>query len=191
VSAAARTVEVGFATIDSPLGELLLASGPRGLLRVAYCDHGAEAVLEEISLALSPRISEEPRAVERARRELEEYFEGSRRTFGLELDLAALAPFTRRVLAVTAEIPYGGVLSYGEVAAEAGSPRASRAVGNALGSNPIAVVIPCHRVLRSGGAIGGYGGGLHRKRMLLELEGSLPPASGRQRRSAARAPLYI
>jgi methylated-DNA-[protein]-cysteine S-methyltransferase len=178
VSAAAPAGEVSFATTDSPLGELLLASGPRGLLRVAYCDHGVDAVLEELALRVSPRIAEAPRAVEHVRRELEEYFDGRRRTFGLELDLAALAPFTRRVLCVTSEIPYGGVLSYGEVAAEAGSPRASRAVGNALGSNPIAVVIPCHRVLRSGGAIGGYGGGLHRKRLLLELEGSQTPALG-------------
>jgi methylated-DNA-[protein]-cysteine S-methyltransferase len=178
MSAATAPAEVGFATMGSPLGTLLLAAGPRGLLRVAYCEQGTDAVLEEIALRVSPRIAEAPGAVEPARRELEEYFDGRRREFGLQLDLSLLGTFTRRVLRVTSEIPCGGVLSYGEVAAEAGSPRASRAVGNALGANPIAVVIPCHRVLRSGGAIGGYGGGLHRKRLLLELEGSLTPAMG-------------
>ena len=107
------------------------------------------------------------------RRELEEYFDGRRRQFELPLDWTLVGPFGRRVLGVTSEIPYGGVLSYAEVAAEAGSPRGSRAAGNALGANPIPIVVPCHRVLRSGGALGGYGGGLERKRFLLELEGAL------------------
>jgi methylated-DNA-[protein]-cysteine S-methyltransferase len=173
VSAATASPEVRYASTDSPLGPLLLASGPGGLLRVAFSEERADAVLEDIALRVSPRISEATAALDPVRRELEEYFAGRRRSFTVALDLGLLAPFTRRVLGVTSEIPYGGALSYGEVAAEAGSPRGSRAAGNALGSNPIAVVIPCHRVLRSGGAIGGYGGGLHRKRWLLALEGSL------------------
>ncbi len=121
------------------------------------------------------------------RRELDEYFAGRRREFELALDWALIGPFARRVLQATAAIPYGGVLSYAEVAAEAGSPRGSRAAGNALGANPIPIVIPCHRVLRSGGALGGYGGGLERKRWLLELEGA-PPGRRRLRlRSATGA----
>src|SRR5271169_202390 len=107
------------------------------------------------------------------RRELEQYFSGARHAFELALDWTLIGPFGRRVLRATSAIPYGGVLSYAEVAAEAGSPRGSRAAGNALGSNPIPIVIPCHRVLRSGGALGGYGGGLERKRWLLELEGAV------------------
>ncbi|MCW3020625.1 MAG: methylated-DNA--[protein]-cysteine S-methyltransferase, partial [Solirubrobacterales bacterium] len=115
-------------------------------------------------------IVEASAPLEPMRRELDEYFTGARRTFELALDWALIGPFGRRVLRATSAIPYGGVLSYGEVAAEAGSPRGSRAAGNALGSNPIPIVIPCHRVLRTGGALGGYGGGLDRKRYLLELE---------------------
>ena len=107
------------------------------------------------------------------RRELDEYFSGARRQFALPLDWSLISAFGTRVLRVTSEIPYGGHLSYTEVAAQAGSPRGSRAAGNALGSNPIPIVIPCHRVLRTGGALGGYGGGLDRKRWLLELEGAL------------------
>ena len=178
MSAATPLAEVGYATMDSPLGTLLLASGPRGLLRVAFSEERVDSVLEDIALRVSPRISEAPAAVAPVRRALEEYFDGRRREFEIALDLSLLGRFAQRVLGITSEIPYGGVLSYGEVAAEAGSPRGSRAVGNALGCNPIAVVIPCHRVLRSGGTIGGYGGGLHRKRWLLELEGSLTPAIG-------------
>ena len=113
--------------------------------------------------------------LEPLRRELDDYFCGRRQSFELTLDWSLIGPFGRRVLRATADIPYGGVLSYAEVAAEAGSPRGSRAAGNALGSNPIPIVIPCHRVLRSGGSLGGYGGGVERKRWLLELEGALPP----------------
>jgi methylated-DNA-[protein]-cysteine S-methyltransferase len=109
------------------------------------------------------------------RRELDEYFAGRRRRFEVTLDWSLITPFARRVLRMTAAIPYGGHLSYAEVAAEAGSPRGARAAGNALGSNPIPIVIPCHRVLHSGGGLGGYGGGLERKRYLLELEGARAP----------------
>ncbi len=107
------------------------------------------------------------------RRELDEYFAGAGSAFELPLDWTLVGPFARRVLRVASAIPYGCVLSYAQVAAEAGSPRGSRAAGNALGANPIPIVVPCHRVLRSGGALGGYGGGLDRKRFLLELEGAL------------------
>ena len=144
-------------------------------MRVAFPEESVDAVLERLAQALSPRIVESSASLDPLRRELDEYFAGRRREFDLALDWALIAPFGRRVLRKTAAIPYGGHLSYGEIAAEAGTPRGARAAGNALGSNPIPIVIPCHRVLRSGGALGGYGGGLDRKRFLLELEGALTP----------------
>jgi methylated-DNA-[protein]-cysteine S-methyltransferase len=166
---------VSYAPAESPFGTLLLAATRRGLVRLAFPEENLDAMLEGLARRISPRIVEAPRALEEARRELEEYFSGRRRAFELELDWRLVGAFGRRVLGVTSEIPYGGVLSYAEVAADAGSPRGFRAAGNALGSNPIPIVIPCHRVLRSGGALGGYGGGLERKRFLLELEGAMAP----------------
>ncbi len=170
--------DVSYTPVDSPFGTLLAAATERGLVRLAFPEEAVDSVLEGLARRISPRIIEAPAPLEAARRELEEYFSGRRRSFQLPLDWTLIGGFGRRVLRVTSEIPYGGVLSYGEVAAEAGSPRGSRAAGNALGSNPIPIVIPCHRVLRSGGALGGYGGGLDRKRWLLTLEGALerPPA---------------
>jgi methylated-DNA-[protein]-cysteine S-methyltransferase len=175
-----RTAEEGFADIsyapvDSPFGTLHAAITKRGLVRVAFPEESIESVLERLARGLSPRIVEAPASLDSVKRELDEYFAGRRRTFNLALDWALIAPFGRRVLRMTAVIPYGGHLSYAEIAAEAGSPRGARAAGNALGANPIPIVIPCHRVLRSGGALGGYGGGLERKRFLLELEGAFTP----------------
>jgi methylated-DNA-[protein]-cysteine S-methyltransferase len=174
-AAAEELLDVSYATLDSPFGPLLAASTPRGVVRLAFPEESEEAVLERLSERLSPRILRAPARLDPLARQLDEYFEGRRRTFETELDWSLIGTFGRRVLSVTAAIPYGGVLSYGQVAGEAGSPRGSRAAGNALGSNPIPIVIPCHRVLRSGGALGGYGGGLDRKRWLLELEGALQP----------------
>jgi methylated-DNA-[protein]-cysteine S-methyltransferase len=165
--------DVSYAPVDSPFGPLLLAATKRGLVRLAFPEEDVDSVLERLAIRVSPRIVEAPASLEPMRRELEEYFSGRRREFGLSLDWTLVGPFGRRVLGVTSEIPYGGWLSYAEVAADAGSPRGSRAAGNALGSNPIPIVVPCHRVLRSGGALGGYGGGLDRKRYLLTLEGAL------------------
>jgi methylated-DNA-[protein]-cysteine S-methyltransferase len=122
---------------------------------------------------------EAPGRLDSARRELDEYFAGRRRGFDVAIDWSLVGgPFGRKVLRVTSEIPYGGVLSYREVASDAGSPRGSRAAGNALGSNPVPIIVPCHRVLHAGGGLGGYGGGLDRKRWLLELEGALAPRMG-------------
>jgi methylated-DNA-[protein]-cysteine S-methyltransferase len=166
--------DVVYAPVDSPFGELLLAATGRGLLRVAFPEENVDSVLERISQRVSPRIVEATGQLEEARRELVEYFAGRRHSFELPLDWSLVGgPFGRKVLRVTSEIPYGGVLSYREVAADAGSPRGSRAAGNALGSNPMPIVVPCHRVLHSGGGLGGYGGGVERKRWLLELEGAL------------------
>jgi len=172
--AAEGLADVSYAPADSPFGPLLLAATRRGLVRLAFPEEDIDSVLERLASKISPRIVEAPTLLEPARRELEEYFGRGRRRFELRLDWTLVGGFGRRVLRVTSQIPYGGVLSYAEVAADAGSPRGSRAAGNALGSNPLPIVIPCHRVLRSGGALGGYGGGPERKRWLLELEGALP-----------------
>jgi methylated-DNA-[protein]-cysteine S-methyltransferase len=171
--AAEGLAAVSYTPVDSPFGRLLVASTKRGLVHLAFPEQDVDSVLERLARALSPRIVEAPARLDPVRHELDEYFNGRRRKFEIELDWTLVGRFGRRVLRVTSEIPYGSVLSYAEVAADAGSPRGSRAAGNALGSNPIPIVIPCHRVLRSGGALGGYGGGLERKRWLLELEGAL------------------
>ena len=141
-------------------------------MRLAFPEESLDGMLEALARRVSPRIVEARAPLDEVRRELEEYFEGRRRAFDAALDWTLVAPFARRVLRATSQIPYGGVLSYAEVAADAGSPRGFRAAGNALGANPIPIVVPCHRVLRSGGALGGYGGGLERKRFLLQLEGA-------------------
>lgn len=165
-------MRVSWSTIDSPVGELLAAVSERGLVRLAFAEQEADAVVDELSHRLEARAEESQAALAPWREELDEYFSGSRKRFSSPLDWSLIGTFARKVLAATYAIPYGTVLTYAEVAAQAGSPRGSRAAGNALGSNPIAIVIPCHRVLRSGGALGGYGGGLERKRHLLELEGA-------------------
>jgi methylated-DNA-[protein]-cysteine S-methyltransferase len=167
--------DVCYGPVDSPFGTLHGAVTKRGLVRLTFPEEHPEEMLERLARDLSPRIVEAPSRLETLERELDEYFAGHRRRFDVAVDWALVGPFGRRVLKMTAAIPYGGHLSYGEVAAEAGSPRGARAAGNALGSNPIPIVVPCHRVLRTGGALGGYGGGLDRKRFLLELEGALTP----------------
>jgi len=165
-------LDVAYAQLDSPVGPLVLASTPEGLARLAYVDEGQEeAVMEDIAARLSPRMLSAPRRLDAPRRELDEYFAGRRHAFDLTLDLRLLSDFTRRVLTATAEIPYGTVATYRDVATAAGSPRGFRAAGNALGSNPLPIVLPCHRVLHSGGGLGGYTGGLARKRVLLAIEG--------------------
>jgi len=171
-------IDVAVTTMDSPIGTLLLMSTPRGLVRIAFESENRDDVFGEVAQRLSPRILEAPRRLVPVRRELERYFAGRLRDFDLPLDWSLAGPFARRVLRRTARIPYGSVASYGDVAAEVGTPRGARAVGNAVGSNPIPVVVPCHRVVRTGGAIGGYGGGLPRKRWLLALEAE--PATSRE-----------
>jgi methylated-DNA-[protein]-cysteine S-methyltransferase len=177
--AAEGLADVSYASADSPFGTLLLAATKRGLVRLAFPEESLDSMLEGLARRISPRIVAAPQALDDARRELDEYFSRRRRAFDLALDRRLMSPFGRRVLRVTSAIPYGGHLSYAEVAADAGSPRGSRAAGNALGANPIPIVIPCHRVLRTGGMLGGYGGGIERKRWLLELEGALAPAGQR------------
>lgn len=167
--------DIAYALVDTPAGRLVAARTPRGLVRLAYEDHngGTDVVLEALAARLSPRIVEAPARLDDTRRELDEYFAGRRRTFDLEIDWALVGPFGRKVLQATAAIPFGATSTYAEIAAAAGSPRGSRAAGNALGANPIPIVVPCHRVLRSGGGLGGYTGGLARKELLLGVEGVL------------------
>jgi methylated-DNA-[protein]-cysteine S-methyltransferase len=164
--------DISYAPADSPFGPLLLAATGRGLARVAFPEEDVDGVLEKLAARISPRIVEAAAPLDGIRRELDEYFAGRRTSFELALDWKLVGPFARRVLGATARIPYGGVRTYAEIAAKAGSPRGSRAAGNALGSNPIPIVVPCHRVLRGGGGLGGYAGGLERKQFLLELEGA-------------------
>jgi methylated-DNA-[protein]-cysteine S-methyltransferase len=167
-------VDVAYTTVDAPVGTVLVAATHRGLVRIAFgAGFDAHKVVQELSDRISPRVLEVPTYFDGVRRELDEYFEGRRTSFDLPLDWQLTRGFTRRVLRRTAEIPYGDVSTYTKIAKAAGSPRAYRAAGNALGSNPIPIVVPCHRVLHSGGGLGGYGGGLDRKEFLLRLEGAL------------------
>jgi methylated-DNA-[protein]-cysteine S-methyltransferase len=167
-------VDVAYATVDTPLGTGLVAATPRGLVRVALPNEPVENVLAQLAEGVSPRVLEFPTRLDEARRELDEYFEGRRDRFELPLDWRLSHPgFYRRVLRAIARVPFGEVITYGEAADRAGNPRAFRAAGTALGSNPIPIVVPCHRVIRAGGAIGNYGGGPQMKRFLLELEGAL------------------
>lgn len=164
-------LDVAVARMDSPIGELLLAATPVGLVRVSFFGH--EATLAELAARISPRILESPKQLDATRRQLDEYFAGDRQRFEIPIDWTLVGEWGRKILDACARIPFGEVRTYGEMAAAAGSPKASRAAGTALGHNPVPVVVPCHRVLRSGGAMGGYTGGLHIKEHLLRLEGVL------------------
>ncbi len=166
----AGILDVAYRTLDTPVGPLLLAATEAGLVRVAYTREGHERVLEQLATRVSPRVLLAPRRLEPAAREIEEYFAGRRRTFDLPLDLRLASGFRRAVLDHLPEIGYGTTASYAAVAAAAGSPRAVRAVGTACATNPLPVVVPCHRVVRSDGTLGQYAGGVEAKRALLDLE---------------------
>jgi methylated-DNA-[protein]-cysteine S-methyltransferase len=169
---AAGLVDVAYAVHDSPVGTLLLAATARGLVRIAYLDSSEqERVLAELARRVSPRVLLAPRQLEEDRRQLEQYFTGTRQAFELPIDWRLCSGFGRRVLDAAVHIPFGALSTYKQVAIEAGSPRGSRAAGNALGANPLPIVVPCHRVVHTGGGLGGYTGGLERKRLLLGVEG--------------------
>jgi methylated-DNA-[protein]-cysteine S-methyltransferase len=171
-AAAAGLLDIAYATTDSPLGKLLLATTDRGLIRLAYIEgDDPSPVLSELASTVSPRVLAAPRRLDQPRRELEQYFAGARTQFDVSLDWRLSHGFGRRVLKATARIPFGSFSNYKEIAAEAGSPRGFRAAGNALGHNPIPIIVPCHRVLHTGGGLGGYTGGIERKRVLLAVEG--------------------
>ena len=168
-------LEVAYRTVDSPVGPLLLAATERGLLRVAFEVEGHEAVLDRIAHQVSPRVLRDRARLDPVVRELDEYFAGRRRTFDLPLDLQLAHGFRRVVLQHLTEIGYGRTASYATVAAASGSPRAVRAVGSACARNPLPLVVPCHRVLKSDGSIGQYAGGVAAKRRLLALEAAAAP----------------
>jgi methylated-DNA-[protein]-cysteine S-methyltransferase len=172
-AAAEGLLDVAYTSADSPFGTLLLARTPKGLVRVGLPNQDADELLVDLAARVSPRVLEAPARLDETRRELDLYFEGKLTEFDLPLDWQLSKDFRRKVLRAIARIPYGQTRSYTEMATSAGNVRAVRAAGTACGSNPLPLVVPCHRVLRSGGALGGYGGGLPMKEGLLRLEGVL------------------
>jgi methylated-DNA-[protein]-cysteine S-methyltransferase len=164
-------VDIGFDIVDSPIGDLLVAASDRGVASIWFDPDPAED-LERLARIGGPRVLRSPSSVEEARRELDEYFEGRRRTFDLRLDLKALPPFTVSVLSELARVPYGETTTYGTLAQRVGRPHAARAVGTVMNRNRIPIVLPCHRVVGASGDLTGYAGGLDRKRTLLDLEGA-------------------
>jgi methylated-DNA-[protein]-cysteine S-methyltransferase len=164
----AGLLDVALAGVDSPIGRLALAATGAGLLACSFADEAELA--ERVARAVSPRVLRAPRRLDPVRRELDDYFEGRRRAFSVPVDLRLATPFAQRVLGALGEVEYGTTLSYGQLAARIGRPSAARAVGHALGANPVCVVLPCHRILGSGGKLTGYAGGVPAKRWLLDLE---------------------
>lgn len=165
-------VDVAYRVVDGPLGPLLVAATELGVVRVAFDVEDHDRVLEDLATRISPRVLLAPERTDRVARELDEYFAGRRRTFDVVLDLRLVRGFRRDVVAGLAGIPYGATESYAQVAARAGRPRAVRAVGSACSHNPVPVVLPCHRVVRSDGSLGQYLGGVDAKAALLALEGA-------------------
>jgi methylated-DNA-[protein]-cysteine S-methyltransferase len=163
-------LDVAYRTIDTPVGTLLLAATPAGLVRVAYDREGLDTVLATLADKVSPRILNAPQRLDDAARQLDEYFSGRRRHFELPLDLSLIKGFRRVVLGYLPDIRYGHTASYGTVAAAVGNPKAVRAVGTACATNPLPLVVPCHRVIRSDGLIGSYLGGAIAKKALLDFE---------------------
>lgn len=167
-------LDVAYRSVDSPFGPLLLAATEAGLLRVAYACEGHDFVLAKLAERVSPRVLRAPARLEGAARELAEYFAGRRKRFDLPLDFRLSAGFRRTVLAHLPDIAYGSTASYAALAAAAGHPRAVRAAGSACATNPLPVVVPCHRVIRSDGTVGQYVGGTDAKKALLTLEAAVP-----------------
>jgi methylated-DNA-[protein]-cysteine S-methyltransferase len=163
-------LDVAYRTVSSPVGSLLLAGTQQGLVRVAYSSQGHDAALAQLAAQVSARILHAPGRLDEVARELDEYFSGRRHAFGVPVDLRLSSGFRRSVLAHLQQIPYGVTESYAQVAAAAGSPRAVRAAGTACATNPVPIVVPCHRVVRSDGSYGGYAGGADAKLALLTLE---------------------
>jgi methylated-DNA-[protein]-cysteine S-methyltransferase len=171
-AAAEGLVDVAYDLVDTPLGWLLVAVTDRGLCRVTF-DPEPDRDTEALARTHGVRVLRAARPVDTARRQLSEYFEGRRTAFRLPVDLPGDAPFRHRVLEELADVPYGTLTTYGALAAQAGRPRAARAVGMIMNRNPVPIVLPCHRVVGSTGSLVGYGGGLERKAQLLRLEGAL------------------
>ena len=169
----AGLVDVSFDVADTQIGPLLLAVTERGLCRISF-DPEPDRETETLARTFGVRVLRAPRELDSVRRELDEYFEGRRRDFDLPLDLRGREGFSRDILERLSKVPYGEVTTYKSLAVEAGNPRAARAVGTIMNRNPIPIVLPCHRVVGSNGSLVGYGGGLERKRLLLDLEAGTP-----------------
>lgn len=176
-------LDVAYRTLDTPVGSLLLAATPAGLLRVAYPSENHDAVLATLASRVSPRILRAPARLDAAARQLDEYFATQRHRFDLPLDLRLASGFRRMVLEHLANVEYGHTISYAYLAADVGNPRAVRAVGTACATNPLPLILPCHRVVRSDGTAGGYIGGRDVKLALLNLESALPGAGERSGRA--------
>ena len=172
--AAAREhlLDVAYDLVDTPIGTLLVAATERGLCRIAY-DADPELELDRLAHVFGVRVLRSARPIDPARHQLDEYFEGKRHAFDLPIDVARLAEFNRRVLRELSRVPYGEVVTYGELAARSARPRAARAVGTVMNRNPLPIVLPCHRVVGANGKLVGYAGGLDRKEKLLRLEGAI------------------
>jgi methylated-DNA-[protein]-cysteine S-methyltransferase len=168
-AAASGLLDVSYDVAETPVGPLLVAVTERGLCRISY-NPEPEREAEQLARTFGVRVLRAAGPIDPVRRELEEYFEGGRREFDLPIDLRGRSEFTRAVLEQLARVPYGEVTTYGSLAARSGRPRAARAVGTIMNRNPIPIVLPCHRVVGSTGSLVGYGGGLERKRQLLDLE---------------------
>jgi methylated-DNA-[protein]-cysteine S-methyltransferase len=165
-------LDVAYRTVDSPVGALLIAATPAGLVRVAFSSEGHDAVLQSLSDRISSRLLRAPKRLDAVARQLDEYFSGRRHTFDVPLDFQLSTGFRRVVLGhLAVDVGYGTTASYGTLARLSGSPKAVRAVGTTCATNPIPVVVPCHRIVRSDGTLGGYRGGPAAKRVLLDLEG--------------------
>lgn len=168
---AADLLDVAWTMIDTPCGSLLLVGSQAGLVAVGLRD--PDELLERVAAEVSPRVIEAPGQLDESRRQFDEYFEGRRTAFDLDLDWSLSHGFRREVLHELVRVPYGEVVTYAELARRADKPKAVRAVGSAMATNPLPVVVPCHRVVRTGGALGNYGGGVEMKRWLLTMEGAL------------------
>jgi methylated-DNA-[protein]-cysteine S-methyltransferase len=171
-AASESLLDVAYDLVDSPVGNLFVAATERGLCRISF-DAEPEQELDRLAQAFGVRVLRSPKPIDPARRELDEYFGGKRRQFDLPVDVALLAEFNQRVLRELARVPYGEVVTYGELAARTARPRAARAVGSVMNRNPLPIVLPCHRVIGANGKLVGYAGGLDRKEALLRLEGAM------------------
>ena len=165
-------LDVAYELHDSPIGRLFVAVTDRGLCEIHY-DADPDAEVERLARLFGTRVLRSPRPIDEARRQLDEYFAGERRRFDLPVDLRLAREFGRTVLEELARVPYGELTTYGTLAKKAGRPRAARAVGTVMNRNPVPIVLPCHRVVGANGSLTGYGGGLHRKELLLRLEGAI------------------
>jgi methylated-DNA-[protein]-cysteine S-methyltransferase len=175
-AAAEGLLDVAYDLVDTPVGQLLVAVTDNGVCEISY-DPVPEREEEHLARAFGVRVLRSPRPTDDVRRQLDEYFAGTRREFELPVDLRLAREFGRTVLEQLAHVPYGELTTYGALAARAGRPRAARAVGTVMNRNPVPIVLPCHRVVGASGSLVGYGGGLERKRALLELEGALLPGA--------------